>query len=449
MWLKIFNHKKKIFDINIIFKIAVSCIVCLGFLVWGYAVGVYQIFPYGIFKELTEFIEGDENLVKEITVNVTGYPQLQLLAKDDFPEHHGLKIRDDYVDSGYLLLAGLDSELNEHSVKLIKLSNGETVHRWRLNYDEIFKNTLRRAGSYILPNKNRCRMLHPLLLDDGSIIFNVQAGPLVRIDSCSRHMWTNNRHFHHSLEKDHEGNIWAPTVIYPSSYEKKKFHAKHTDDAIAKLNPEGEILEVWSLTKILERNGYAGLLFGVRKYEKDLLHLNDITPALKDGEFWKKGDLLLSIRHISSIALYRPSSDKIIWLQTGPWLNQHDANFLDDTKISVFGNDLIRDIGLYNENDISNVYIYDLRTQKLETPYTEIITQVAMRSPEEGRSKVLLNGDVFIEETMRGRLLRLSPNQVRWSYVNRYNQSKIGLISWSRYLNAKEVEKILPKLNCN
>ncbi len=446
---KIFDHIKKIFHLNVVFKIAVSCLVCISFLVWGYAIGVYQIFPYDIFKELTEFIEGDENLVKEITVSVTGYPQQQLLEKNYFPGHHGLKIADDYVDPGYLLLAGLDNEFNEHSVKLIRLSDGGMVHRWRLNYDVIFKNTPRSAGSYILPNKMRCRMLHPFLLDDGSIIFNVQAGPLVRIDSCSRHIWTNNRHFHHSLERDSEGNIWAPTVIYPSSYENKKFYAKHTDDAIAKLNPEGEVLKVWSLTKILERNGYAGLLFGVRKYEKDLLHLNDITPALKDGEFWKKGDLLLSIRHISSIALYRPSNDKIIWLQTGPWLNQHDANFLDDTKISIFGNDLIRDIGLFNENNISNVYIYDFKTQKIEMPYTDIITQVAMRSPEEGRSKVLPNGDVFIEETMRGRLLRLSPNQVRWSYVNRYNQNKIGLISWSRYLEAKEVEKILPKLNCN
>ncbi len=446
---KIFDHIKKIFHLNAVFKIAVSCLVCISFLVWGYAIGVYQIFPYDIFKELTEFIEGDENLVKEITVSVTGYPQQQLLEKNYFPGHHGLKIADDYVDPGYLLLAGLDNELNEHSVKLIRLSDGGMVHRWRLNYDVIFKNTPRSAGSYILPNKMRCRMLHPFLLNDGSIIFNVQAGPLVRIDSCSRHIWTNNRHFHHSLERDSEGNIWAPTVIYPSSYENKKFYAKHTDDAIAKLNPEGEVLKVWSLTKILERNGYAGLLFGVRKYEKDLLHLNDITPALKDGEFWKKGDLLLSIRHISSIALYRPSNDKIIWLQTGPWLNQHDANFLDDTKISIFGNDLIRDIGLFNENNISNVYIYDFKTQKIEMPYTDIITQVAMRSPEEARSKVLPNGDVFIEETMRGRLLRLSPNQVRWSYVNRYNQNKIGLISWSRYLEAKEVEKILPKLNCN
>jgi hypothetical protein len=104
---------------------------------------------------------------------------------------------------------------------------------------------------------------------------------------------------------------------------------------------------------------------------------------------------------------------------------------------------------MYNENNISNVYLYDFYTQKIETPYTDIITQVAMSSPEEGKSTVLANGDVFIEETMRGRLLRLSPNQVRWSYVNRYNEDKIGLISWSRYLNAKEVEKILPKLNCN
>ena len=53
-------------------------------------------------------------------------------------------------------------------------------------------------------------------------------------------------------------------------------------------------------------------VFTQDKYSKDPLHLNDIEPVLYDGNYMKKGDLLLSVRNISLIILYRPSNNKIL-----------------------------------------------------------------------------------------------------------------------------------------
>jgi hypothetical protein len=75
-------------------------------------------------------------------------------------------------------------------------------------------------------------------------------------------------------------------------------------------------------------------------YNDDPTHLNDIQPVLADGPYWKKGDLFVSLRNISSIMLYRPSTDQIVWMKRGPWLSQHDVDILDDHRISVYDNNV-------------------------------------------------------------------------------------------------------------
>ena len=42
-----------------------------------------------------------------------------------------------------------------------------------------------------------------------------------------------------------------------------------------------------------------------------------------------KNDLVISLRNLSTILVYRPST-KIKWLKTGPWINNHDAQYLGD-----------------------------------------------------------------------------------------------------------------------
>jgi hypothetical protein len=51
-----------------------------------------------------------------------------------------------------------------------------------------------------------------------------------------------------------------------------------------------------------------------------------------------------------------------------------------------------------------------------------------------GRSEILSNGDVFIEETDFGRMLRGSNSQSIWQYVERVDQTSAAVLGWSRII---------------
>ena len=86
----------------------------------------------------------------------------------------------------------------------------------------------------------------------------------------------------------------------------------YSDDAIVKLSAEGNILFEKSVSQIFIENGLKYLLFGHgNSYQNDPIHLNVIQPVNSDGEYWKKGDVFLSLRSQSMVLLYRPSTNKI------------------------------------------------------------------------------------------------------------------------------------------
>ena len=130
--------------------------------------------------------------------------------------------------------------------------------------------------------------------------------------------------------------------MFPESLPIEKVGVKrgYVDDGIVKLSPNGEILFEKSVSQIFIDNGLEYLLFATGDWEftKDPIHLNDIQPIDKDGDFWKKGDVFLSLRSQSMVILYRPSINQIIWKLTGPFFHQHDVDILNDHTISVFNN---------------------------------------------------------------------------------------------------------------
>jgi hypothetical protein len=445
-------------------KIAAIYLLSMAMLAWGFAIGKFQVFPYALIKpvysDLKSFIEGlqhrPEKGVTEVVSDLfseklLSAPKAQLLA-DYFPGQAGLSRATEEDSPGYLLLSGLDRQVNQHAVKLIDLRDGKTLHRWDLDYSAVFGDTPTDAGSYKLFSRERLRMFHPLLLDDGSLVFNTQEGPLARIDSCSRHQWTNEHHFHHSVEKGDDGQIWVNTVIYDDAsgfpkvllWDKTK---RFRDDGLARIDSDGNIYGETSIREILHRHGHVGLLYGTREFVTDRLHANDVTPALYSTEYWQKGDLLISLRDISTVMLYRPATDQIIWLKTGPWLFQHDADFVGDSKISIFSNQTVPDDGGYREQGRSDIFIYDFADDTVSRPYNRVLENVGFYSRAEGRSRVLDDGSLFVEETIRGRILKVSPEAVIWTYVNRYDDRHLGQISWSRYYESGEIDAALAAIS--
>ena len=381
--------------------------------------------------------------------------QTPLIVENRFPEYDGFKlngvIQEGAVnDSGYLLLSAYDGNEKQSDIKLIRLHDQKVLHEWIPNVSDLARSHSYIADPPIVENeltKFRFEVGHPFPLEDGGVIFHNFEGPIYKIDACSRIVWVNNQHFHHSIERGPHGNFWVPTVVKSSSFSFDQ-PGQYRNDAIAKLSPDGTILFEKSVSAILEENGYRGLLYGTGPYEDDLTHLNEIQPATTTSPYWEKGDLLISLRNRSTVFIYRPSTDRIIWLKTGPWLNQHNPQFVGTSGISVFGNDAIRPIEgeyafVYGQ---SNIYLYNFADNTVSTPYSGILKELSVSAATGGRQKILENGDAFVEDSGNQRLLRISPRKLIWAYMPKLDDRRVGVVSWSRYLNEAEANKVLPAL---
>jgi hypothetical protein len=380
------------------------------------------------------------SLVKESFIELS--QPSKLISPDLYPDISGLKTEKNYIDSNYVLLSTYNKKENQSVVKLIRLSDQKIIHQWRPNYDEIIKLYNKQNKFWPGPDKNNLQVVHPLLSPDGSIIFNNYLSPLIKIDKDSRLLWGINGIFYHSIERDADGNVWTASVINPATFLPDLLNGCQ-DDAITEISPDGKTLFRKSVAQILLDNGYRTLLLGIGPYEKDLVHLNEVQPALTSGSYWMKGDLLISLRNRSTVFLYRCSTNKILWLKTGPWLNQHDAEFIDSARVGVFGNNTVRMFGEdrlidgYNEE-----YIFNFKTNTTETPYTEFLKKAKVSTASQGRANVLANGDLFIEETINNRLLRGNTKEIEWQYVDRIDKHSVAALSWSRFITKEEFKKL-------
>lgn len=352
-------------------------------------------------------------------------------------------------DPGYLLLSGISPEDRQSVVKLIRIADGKTLVTWKPDWNYITAHTTSKRLSPA-PQVNEQRAVHPLLLDDGDIIFNVWVA-LVRQTPCRETpLWINDNLAHHSVEFDEDrSGIWTPSVDENSFSDNTWIRERIRNDALAHFTLDGKLDKRLSFSAILIANGLEALLLGTSGnfFNYDPTHLNEVKVAQTNTDYWKKGDMLISARHLSTIFLYRPSSNRIVWHKTGPWMNQHSADFVGNHQISVLDNNIIagapKDYAFAKPPKNNHVFLYNFETNQASEPFAKLLTESQPRTITEGRAQILPDGGLFIEETMSGRLLRFTKNRILWSYINDYDKDSIGFLGWSRYLTADEVAKPL------
>ena len=451
---------------NLLKKIKIELwVLCLaGVLLFISLVGFGSLVRHELlaFKSRLPILSSAALFIAEIPSNLRDIAEGDHLnLSDRFPNISGFQGKP-LEEETYLLLSKYDGDTERSIVELIDLRSFEVKKTWRPDFDHInaLVDTSRPEFEYLHRDKNarRYRIFHPFLTEDSGLIFH-GISPLVKIDKNSQLVWQNQKNeFHHSIEQDHEGNIWVPTMVYPyqidkryvgTEYGRKGSHV-YRDDARTKVSSDGEILFQKSVSNILIENNLSALLFGYTGDRNfyDPIHLNDIQPVLTDGPYWKRGDLFLSLRHQSMIILYRPSSNKIIWKGLKHIAAQHDIDILDDHRISIFNNNQYL---LYDGQKVdghNEVVIYDFNKDSYSKYFDESLKQNDVRTFSEGKSKILENGDLFIEEQNYGRLLYFNEDtSLQWQYVNRADNGLAYSVSWSRILykleDIKKVRKTL------
>ena len=98
----------------------------------------------------------------------------------------------DKLDSLFLLLGRFDGDLNQSVVELIDLSNFDVLNVYNPDFNMINELVLKNNKELFERIKfdeaeDRRGVKHPILLNDGSILFIGQDSPLIQIDKNSIH----------------------------------------------------------------------------------------------------------------------------------------------------------------------------------------------------------------------------------------------------------------------
>jgi hypothetical protein len=346
------------------------------------------------------------------------------------------------INDDFLLISTFEpSKVDSLVIKLVEIRTSKEIHRWGFN-EKTFND--------VIDISNTTRFLHPILLRDKALIF-INYGTyhktaddwLIKVNSNSRVQWTNKNYFHHSIEKEDENTIWTCTLPVETKQISKNDSSTILEDAIAKVDTRtGKILFQKRIHSIIKENNLNEILFS-GTIEDDLIHLNDVQPALYKTKYWDKGDLLISLRHKSTILLYRPATNKILWYKTGPWLNQHDCDFYGESKITLFGNDVVRYTGgddfIYGT---SNQYVFDFETNNVTKPYHKLFTDYQIKTKTEGRSDILANDDIFVDESNSGRIIIGNKEAPKAVYAERIDKKNIKMFNWVRYIKREDFLKV-------
>lgn len=356
-------------------------------------------------------------------------------------------------DDGYLLLSGLDNDTKRSAIQLIRISDGRVVRRWQPDWKAILARISATELSDGWTDMNAIAT-HPLLLPGGDVVFNF-AGAMVRIGSCGGEpRWILNEALHHSIELGPDGDLWTLSIASDGFADTPWLRQRLRDDAVAQVSPEGRLVNRWSFVRTMMNNGLHALLLGTQgeRLDDDPLHLNHVAVAPADGPHWRRGDLLVSARHRSTLFLFRPSTGKIVWHQTGPWLAQHSVAFLDDRRISVFSNHVVLGVpepeAFLTADGGGRVMVVDFDSKTVTEPFRDLLASAQVRTVTGGLAQILPDGGLFVEETAKGRHLRFTPSELLWSRVNYFGTAHVGAVEWSRYLAPAQAAPALTELPC-
>ena len=371
-----------------------------------------------------------KNMFKRKTVNISAPKKFKRHKdKERFIQHINNK------RNALLVLPRYDHSIKRSIIDIIDLNNFEVIHSYKHDIAEMLNQVTNEEefSTFKIDNSPiRFLYVHPLLLNDGSVISGDHYSIKFKIDFCSNLIWINDEErYHHSQEIDHEGNIWIGGQMKPKSKLVKTYSAKknYYDDSIVKININGKILFNKSITEILLENKIMDRnVFDT--FVTDPIHVNDIEPAFNDTPYWKKGDIFISIRHQSSIIHYRPSTNKVINYLIGPFSQQHDVDIISEKEISIFNNN-----NFLVDNSYSEILVYNFETNTYKKLFEKDLQKEEFKTPTEGLSHIFDDGALMVEEQNHGRIILFNNlGEKEWEFVNKDSNGDVGPITWSRII---------------
>ena len=291
----------------------------------------------------------------------------------------------------------LYSSRKRHEAFLID-NRGKIVHQWR----------------YPSP-----AWQHVELMADGSLLVLLKDRWLMKLDVGSELLWQYDARVHHDLGLNADGQIFVLTRR-PETKPEISEHYETLVDYISVLSPDGELLYELDLLQILRDSRYSFLLPATthlrpRKEnadharDLDLLHTNhvEVFDGSLENPLFTKGNLLVSMRNINTIAVLDGQTREIIWLW-GPSnvIFQHHPVLLDNGHLLLFDNGRKRS-----------------RVLELDPLSREIVWNYGPRkgffSKTRGANQRLPNGNTLITESDTGYVFEVTKAGKKvWQFAN-------------------------------
>jgi hypothetical protein len=285
--------------------------------------------------------------------------------------------------------------------------DGNVLHMWERSFLDVWPD--RRVDAET-ENAQYWRYVH--LFENGDLLAIFEGHGLIKIDKDSSLLWEHRGGEHHDLKVLDDGTI---CVLAREVSLDPRFNPEHPvlEDFILYLTPDGEEIRRVSVLEALGHSRYAVMLGEVRP-QGDVLHTNALEVLNGDlaGELpaFGAGNVLVSMRTLSALAVVDMASEKVDWALKGSWRKQHDPSVLPGGNILIFDN---------NGNDgSSRVIEIDSASGDIECVYKgepadDFYSQMC------GAATRLPNGNTLATESDRGRAIEVTPNgDIVWEYLN-------------------------------
>jgi hypothetical protein len=315
----------------------------------------------------------------------------------------------------------------------------QVVHRWSIPFSKIWPDPPHLQGRIddamvcfidcrLYPNGDLLVVLHAMdRLANGY--------GLVKLDRDSKVLWSYAAHVHHDVDVGEDGTIYA---IQQQQVEEPPRGLEFLPtpclvDYLVVLSPDGKkvlkgpvsVLEAFRdspyslLLASLDRSGeeddrphsLTGPRFDESVLRKDALHTNSVRVLSRKlaPHFpgFKAGQVLISMRHLDTLAVLDLDRRSVVWAARGPWQAQHDAQFLDNGRLLLFDNR-----GLPGG---SRVLEYDPRTQAFPWSYAGEGRR-PFYSSVRGMCQRLPNGNTLVVNSKGGEVVEVTPaREVVWT----------------------------------
>jgi hypothetical protein len=306
-------------------------------------------------------------------------------------------------------LAGLNFFVSGHTsgAGLMDM-DGRVLHTWSATVEDVWPDPAER-GRTLLGN-HFWRRAH--LEADGAVLAIFEAHSLVKLDRDSRVVWKNRCGAHHDLEVLDDGDILVLTreVKLDPARGPKPF----LEDFVTRLGPDGREKRRVSVLAALRDSRFTELAALAAERHGDVLHTN--TLARLDGRFadrlpaFRAGNLLLSSRELSFLAVLDPEAGKIVWTMRGEFREQHDPQLLDSGNLLLFDNGGRRRASAVLELDPqSGATLWEYRGS----------ASAPFHSDTCGTAARLANGNTLITESDNGRAFEVDrAGEIVWEFRN-------------------------------